>query len=318
MYSPTTRLLTVLELLQSKAGVSGPELAEKLEVDVRSVRRYITMLRDMGIPVDSEPGRYGTYYLRPGFRLPPLMFTGGEILAIILGLMAVRHLGLSGALSVESAAAKIERVLPEGLRERARAVQGVLTLNLPVSQSSTEDMIARFSLAAYQHNQVWIEYQGHRADKTERVVDVYGLVFHTVYWYAIGYCHLREDLRIFRLDRVQQIKLLDTTFQPPPDFDALGYLLTNIASMPGAWTVEVLLKTSLEDAKMRVSRDTGLLEEVEGGVLLRMWAEGLDWAARFLVRLGCPLSVIGPPELRDELRRLAESILELAESPVEA
>src|SRR5690349_11690155 len=108
MYSPTTRLLTILEILQSRNEVSGPELAATLEVDVRSVRRYVTMLRDMGIPVESDPGRYGTYYLRPGFRLPPLMFNGGEILAIILGLMAVRHVGMSGGLAVESAIAKIE------------------------------------------------------------------------------------------------------------------------------------------------------------------------------------------------------------------
>jgi len=314
MYSPTTRLLTVLEVLQSKAGVSGPELAEKLEVDVRSVRRYITMLRDMGIPVESEPGRYGTYYLRPGFRLPPLMFNSGEILAIVLGLMAVRHLGLSGALGVESAAAKIERVLPDELRERARAVQGMLTLNLPVSRDASDEMIARFSLAAYQHSQVWIEYQGHRADKTERVVDVYGLVYHTTYWYAIGYCHLRRDLRIFRLDRVQQVRLLETTFEPPEDFNPLAYLLTKIATMPGTWTVEVLLKTSLEEAQRRVSQDTGILEAVEGGVLLRLWAEGLDWAARYLVRLECPLTVIGPPELREELRRLSRSVQEMAEA----
>jgi predicted DNA-binding transcriptional regulator YafY len=317
MYSPTTRLLTVLEILQSQGGISGPELAKRLEVDVRSVRRYVTMMRDMGIPVDSEPGRYGTYYLRPGFRLPPLMFTGAEIIAIILGLVAVRHLGLSRALAVDSATAKIERVLPDELREQARALQEVLTLNLPTSHSSSEEMIAKVSLAAYQHNQAWIEYQGGDTGKTERVIDVYGLIYHSSFWYAVGYCHLRADIRIFRLDRVRQIRLLETEFEPPQEFDALNYLLTKIATVPYMWLVEVLLKTSLSDAKNRVSRATGILEEVEGGVLLRLGAEDLKWAARFLVGLNCPLVVLHPPELRDELRQLAHSILEMSENLIE-
>ncbi len=314
MYSPTTRLLTVLELLQSKARVSGPELAARLEVEVRSVRRYITMLRDMGIPVESEPGRYGTYYLRPGFRLPPLMFNNSEIMAIILGLMAVRRMGM--AMDIESASAKIERVLPEELRERVRAVQTVLTLDMPTTpfQRASEQVIAQFSHAAYQRNALWIEYQGHGADKTERVIDVYGLVFHTGNWYAVAYCHLRQGLRCFRLDRVQQLVALDSTFEAPPDFDSLTYLLNSIASFPGTWQVEVLLKTTMEDAQKRVPPATALIEEVEGGVLLRSWADGLEWFAHFLVSLRCPLVVHHPPELRDELRRVGERIVALADA----
>jgi predicted DNA-binding transcriptional regulator YafY len=318
MYSPTTRLLTILEILQSRNEVSGPELAATLEVDVRSVRRYVTMLRDMGIPVESDPGRYGTYYLRPGFRLPPLMFTGGEILAIILGLMAVRHVGLSGALAVESAIAKIERVLPDMLRERARAVQDVLTFNMPAAPPPSEEMLAGVSLAAHQCSALWMAYHGEGGDKTERVVDVYGLVYHSGFWYAVGYCHLRTDLRIFRLDRIRQIRLLDTTFEPPADFDALAYLLDKIASLPGTWMMEVLLKTTLEEAQTLVPRYMALLEAIEGGVLLRTRAEDLDWAARFLVGLGFPITVIRPPELRDALRHLAQSILDMADSTIEA
>jgi predicted DNA-binding transcriptional regulator YafY len=315
MYSPTTRLLTVLEILQSQGGISGPELAKRLEVDVRSVRRYVTMMRDMGIPVESDAGRYGTYYLRPGFRLPPLMFTGAEIIAIILGLVAVRHLGLSRALAVDSAAAKIQRVLPDELREQARALQEVLTLNIPTSHTSSEDLIAKVSLAAYQHNQAWIEYHGGENSRTARIIDVYGLVYHGLFWYAVGYCHLREDIRIFRLDRVQQIKLLDIEFEPPQDFDALGYLLTKIANMPMMWLVEVVLKTTLKNAQSRVSRAMGVLEEVEDGVLLRLGADNLEWAAHFLVGLHCPMVILHPPELRDELRKVAQSILEIADSP---
>src|SRR5260370_35830202 len=93
-YSPVTRLLTTLEFLQSRPGVTAAELAERLEVETRSIRRYITMLQDMGTPVEVERGRYGGYRLRAGFKLPPLMWTEEEALAITLGLQAVQHLGI--------------------------------------------------------------------------------------------------------------------------------------------------------------------------------------------------------------------------------
>src|SRR5204863_4074973 len=97
VYHPTTRVLAVLELLQSRQRVRGAELAERLEVDGRTVRRYVTMLQDLGIPVEAERGRYGAYRLRPGFKLPPLMFSDEEALAVVLGLLAARQLGLAVA-----------------------------------------------------------------------------------------------------------------------------------------------------------------------------------------------------------------------------
>jgi predicted DNA-binding transcriptional regulator YafY len=316
MYSPTTRLLTVLELLQAKASVSGPELAQTLEVDVRSVRRYITMLRDMGIPVESETGRFGSYSLRPGFRLPPLMFTNSEILAVMLGLAAVRHLGLARALAVESAAAKIYRVLPDIVREQAQALQEVLTLNLPASLDTSDEIIALVSLATYQRQQVWLAYQGQTGEQSERVFDSYGIVYQNGCWYCAGYCHLRHDIRIFRLDRVRQVRLLESRFTSPQAFDTLDYLLTQIATLPEGWQVEVLLGISLERAQALVLRVIGQLEAVEGGVLLRMRAVSLAWAARYLISLDCPLTVLHPPELREELRQVAKAILAIADEHV--
>jgi len=318
MYSPTTRLLTVLELLQSHASISGIELAETLEVDVRSVRRYVTMLRDMGIPVESEKGRYGSYSLRPGFRLPPLMFTDSEILAVILGLMAVRRLGMATAGGSESASAKVERVLPDELRERVRAFQGVLTLDMPASQAVSDEVLARFSIGAYSRSRLWIQYLGgERAKPTERAIDVYGLVYHTGFWYAVAYCHLRTDLRIFRLDRVKRTRVIDETFTIPPDFDALDYLIRSIATIPGVFEVEVLFKATLEQAQFRVPRDVGILEAADGGILLRCYADGLEWMAHFLINTRLHFTVIRPPELRAKLREVARRITRMAKEPLE-
>jgi predicted DNA-binding transcriptional regulator YafY len=309
MYSPTTRLLTLLELLQSRAEISGSDLAKTLEVDVRSVRRYVTMLRDMGIPVESEKGRYGAYSLRPGFRMPPLMFNDSEVLAVILGLMAVRSLGMATSGGSESAAAKIERVLPDELAERVRAFQGVLTLDMPNRQAVREDVLARFSIGAYARSRLWIEYLGGgRGSATERAIDVYGLVYHTGFWYAVAHCHLRGDLRVFRLDRVRQIRVMDETFAVPRNFNALDYLLDSFGSIPGVWDVVVKFRATLEQAQSRVSRQVGTLEAVEDGVILRCYADGLEWMARFLIGTSLKFTVIQPKELRVKLREIARSI----------
>ncbi|MBI1257642.1 MAG: WYL domain-containing protein [Chloroflexi bacterium] len=313
MYSPTTRLLTVLELLQSRTNVSGVELAETLEVEVRSVRRYITMLRDMGIPVESEKGRYGSYRLRPGYRLPPLMFNESEILAVILGLMAVKRLGMATGGGSESASTKVLRVLPDDLRERVRAFQGVLTLDMPAYQAVSEEILAQFSLGAYQRLRLWIQYLGgSRGSATERAIDVYGLVYRTGFWYAVAYCHLRQDLRVFRLDRVRRIRVLEESFTPPLDLDALEYLNESFRTIPGYWDVEVLFKAKLEQVEHHVSPSVGTLEVVPGGVLLNCYADGLEWMARFLIRTGMKFTVNRPPELREKLREIARSLLHMA------
>src|SRR5438067_4847092 len=155
MYFPTTRVLTVLELLQSHQRLSGPDIAERLEVNPRTVRRYITMLQDLGIPVEAERGRYGAYRLRPGFKLPPLMFSDDEALSVVLGLLPAQRLGLATAApAAEGALAKIERVLPPQLRTQVQAVEGALTLDLPPSRPTpVGGTVLELSAAAQQRRQ---------------------------------------------------------------------------------------------------------------------------------------------------------------------
>src|SRR6266508_249144 len=130
MYHPTTRVLAVLALLQAHGRLSGPELAGRLEVNIRTLRRYIIMLQDLGIPIEAERGRNGAYILSPGFKLPPMMFTNEEALALTVGLISARRLNLADAdRAVESALAKLERVLPLELKGRVRALNETITLD---------------------------------------------------------------------------------------------------------------------------------------------------------------------------------------------
>ena len=316
MYQPTTRVLTVLELLQTHGRLQRSDLAARLEVGERSVRRYITMLQDLGVPVTSERGRHGGYRLRPGFKLPPLMFTDDEALALTLGLLAARQLGLAAAApAVEGALAKIERVLPATLRARVQAVGDTIVFDLPPSDAPPwGEALAGLSAAVSERRRVRLRYQSPAAEtETEREVDPYGLVYRTGRWYMVGHCHLRRDLRVFRLDRVRTIARCDETFSRPADFDPLAHVLHAIATVPRPWTVVVLLETTLAEARRWMSPAVATLEEVPGGILLRSRTEDLDSFARHLVRIPCPLIVREPPELRAALRRLAGEIAALAE-----
>lgn len=315
MYFPTTRVLTVLELLQSHQQLSGPELAARLEVNPRTVRRYITMLQDLGIPVEAEHGRHGSYRLRPGFKLPPLMLTDNEAFAITIGLIAARKMGLAvAAPAVEGALAKIERVLPVGIQEHVRAVQGTLVFNYVTPKMVPESQVViTLCIAVFQQRRMIVRYQTWDGVETEREIDPYGIVCRSGFWYTAGYCHLRSGLRVFRLDRILHAEMRDETFACPPDFDCLEYVIRSLATMPTSWLVEVLLEMTLERALECIAPEIGTLEQVPNGILLRSYVEHLDWIAYKLVGLGCPLTIYQPPELCDTLRQLAQRIAMLAE-----
>jgi predicted DNA-binding transcriptional regulator YafY len=310
MYHPTTRVLTVLELLQTRRQVSGPELADRLEVDVRTVRRYVTMLQELGIPVEATPGRGGGYRLRPGYKLPPLMFTDDEALALTLGLQVTRRLGLaSAAPAVEGALAKLERVLPEQLRGRVSAVQRTLAIAIPPSDvTANPALVTAISAAAEERRRVTLRYRSGKREETERVIDPYGLVYLGRRWYVAGYCHLRQDLRVFRLDRISACEPASGSFERPAAFDGVAFVERALATVPDIWSIEVLLYTTIEEAQSIVPATHATLEPCPEGVILRCSRNDLDATASFLVGLGIPFRVHRPDDLRAALLRLAARI----------
>jgi predicted DNA-binding transcriptional regulator YafY len=310
VYHPTTRVLTVLELLQTRAQLSGTELAERLEVDPRTVRRYVQTLQELGVPVESETGRYGGYRLRPGYKLPPMMFTEEEALALILGLLLSRRVGVfSSPQAIEGALAKLDRVLPDHLRGRVQAVQGALAFTMlrAIQQVSNPGMLLTFTSAAQDSRPVWLRYRS-GDEQTERVVDPYGVVHHRGRWYVVGWCHLRNDVRMFRLDRVQGLEPRQGEFMKPLDFDCASFVLESLATITWGWPIEVLLELPLAEAQRRIAPDFGTLEVAPSGVLLRTQADALDYIARFLVQLDCPFRVLHPPELRQAVAQLGRQI----------
>lgn len=315
MYHPTSRVLAILELLQARAYMSGPELATRLEVDVRTIRRYIIMLQEVGIPIEAVIGRYGGYRLRPGFKLPPLMFSNDETLAITLGVLVVQKLGINAMTpAAEGVIAKIMRVLPVDLRARVEAIQAALVVGIAAPDVLVERIVVEtVSLAARQGRQVWLRYRTGANEETERVLDPYGVVCHNGRWYTVGYCHLREQTRVFRLDRVQQVELRAEIFSQPANFPILEHIIQSFAAIPDTWNVEVLLLTSLEVAQRKVPAGLATLTEQMQGIILSASINDLTWMARFLISLGDPFIIQQPAELRTALQELAHDMLQIAQ-----
>ncbi len=311
MAHPATRVLAVLELLQTHGRMSGAELARRLEVDGRTLRRYISVLEDLGIPITSERGRHGAYMLVAGFKLPPMMFNDDEALALSVGLLAARSLGLAdGGPAVTSAQAKLERVMPVNLKSRVRAVDETVALDLTHPAPARDNRaLAVLSAAAQAQRRVHMSYISSKGEDSERDFDPYGLLYRQGKWYVGGHCHLRQGLRSFRLDRVRDVRQLETPFTRPRDFDAGAHLDFSIATLPRSIPVEVLLKTDISTAMLELGENIGLYEACDGGVLFKTRTDSITWFARHLSQVSFEFEIRSPKELTEALRSHAQWIL---------
>ena len=316
MPSPASRLLEILELLQSRPVVSGREIADHLTVDGRTVRRYIDNLQELGIPVEGQRGVGGGYRLRPGYRLPPLMLSDDEVVMVVLGLAAARRLGLdAGGDHPESALEKIHRILPTTLRRRVEALEAAVaftssdTAGVPVDA----EVLLLVSDAIRRRHRLRTAYTSFSGDRSARELSPYGLVVHSGRWYLAAHDHGREALRTFRLDRMTTVSMTTSQAAPAPDgFDAVAHVAHSLASVPWRWEVEVVLELPLAVTAARIPPTLAELADEDGGVgtrtVLRMRVESLDWAASVLAGLDCDFTVVQPPELRRSIGALADRL----------
>lgn len=314
MYHPATRLLTILELLQTYPLLSGAELARRLEVEPRSIRRYILMLQDMGIPIEASRGPGGGYQLRPGFKLPPLMFTDEEATAIMLGLLGSSWLEIGqSAVAVEGALAKVARVLPTAVRERLHAMSSHLILS-PHDQEARPHaaLLMDLSEAIHQCRQIDLSYRSHGNTMTRRTVEPYGLAGWWGRWYLVGYCCLRRDYRLFRLDRIEQMESLAETFVRADDFDYQAYVVEQLVQTSAGWHIEVEFQAPLEAVQQKIPPFYGSFTSTEGSVLFQFQHGNLNSTARYLLGLNLPFVVHQPVELRQAMLALADEIIKSA------
>lgn len=304
-------MLALLEILQTGGWFTVGTLAGRLGVDERTVRRYATHLADLGIPVRARRGRYGGYHLSPGFKLPPLMFTDDEAVAVVLGLVAGQRMGLGGPVHAGSALAKVRRVLPDAVSGRIESLLATADFTaLPrTAVPPGAEVLLTLAAAARDRHPVRIAYTAWAGHAGPRVVEPYGLVFHSGRWYVTGHDSASGEVRTFRLDRITVAESIEGSFEVPEGFDPTGHVLAGLASVPYAHEVVVLLAAPLAEARRRLPRVVGELAEADGGVRLTMRAERLDGAARMLAGLPWRFTVERPADLRHELRVLAAQLV---------
>ena len=312
MPAPTSRLLAFLELLQSRPLVTGREAADRLGVDRRTVRRYVTALQELGLPVEGEPGVGGGYRLRPGFRLPPLMLDDDEAAVVVLGLVAARRLGLEGeGAAVDGALAKIHRVLPDQLRRRVEALESTLGFTSPATTGApvSGESLLLVAEAIGRRRRLRARYRSFEGERSQRELSPLGLVVHCGRWYLAAHDHGRADLRTFRVDRMTRLTLAETAAVEPPDgFDAVAHVSRSLASVPWPGQGAVLLELPVEEAARRLPPTLAEVDAAGDGTLLRLRVNSLDWTAAMLAGLGCGFTIRRPDELRDRVRALAERL----------
>lgn len=310
MNHPAGRVLTLLELLQSGGVRTAAELAERLGVDERTIRRYVEHLLDLEIPVESVRGRYGGYRLARGFRLPPLMLGDDEALAVLLGLLEGRRSGLTAAFgpASETAAAKIRRVLPTRLGERLQAVLDSVVFTGEPREDSTLDatVLLTISGAVADCRPITIAYGG----RTDRTVHPYAIVSHGDRWYLRALDPAIGEVRTFRLDRIGGARTLPGSFEPP-DEDPAQSLLTGFATADYRYEVAIRVQGTVEQIRTRFPASVAVIEGAEdqpGWNRLAIRAERLDWIPPTLAALDLPFEIEHPAELRDLVRAFAERL----------
>ena len=300
------RVLALLEALQDQPSVTGPELATRLGVDVRTVRRDVVSLQDLGIPVEAERGPAGGYRLRPGYRMPPLMLTATEATAVALGLLAARRDGLDA----DGALAKIRRVLPDQVRLRVEALEQTLSSTGTGHEAMPPkgENLLLLADAALRGRRVHAVYVASDGARSERELSPYGVVSHRGRWYVPAHDHGRDEPRALRADRFRTVALRGAGRPPPRDFDAVAFVSRTLARVPWTHEVEVLLHTPLAIAAERFPATLAELEPSGEDTLLRMRAESLDWVAGLLAGAGCAFTIRRPDDLRGSMRALADRL----------
>jgi predicted DNA-binding transcriptional regulator YafY len=310
--TPTARLLELLELLQTQTSTTGREIASRLGIDARTVRRYIAALQSLGIPVEGQRGVGGGYRIRPGYRLPPLMLSDDEAVVVALGVLAAGRLGLTASTeTVDGAQAKIHRVLPDALRRRVEALEATLdfTTAAPAGAPVAGEIVLLLADAIRRRKRLRIAYRSFAGEATRRELSPHGLVVHSGRWYLAAFDHTRDAMRTFRVDRMRRTTVTAAAAVAPPDgFDAVAYVSQSLARAPWPYRVEVLLALPLEDATRRLPATLAELTEADGGTLLRMGVGSLDWTARLLAGLACDFTVLEPDELRGSVLELGDRL----------
>jgi predicted DNA-binding transcriptional regulator YafY len=315
MTGPASRLITLIMLLQRQPNQKAGDLAEKLGVSVRTLHRYFAALDEMGIPVYTERGPHGGFSLVRGYKMPPLVFTPQEATTVHLGASLVDEIwGGVYHEAAQGALAKLDNVLPDEQRQEvAWARRALVATGLHRSDlhelGKTLEILRK---AARDLRIVNILYRGgSQVEAQWRELDPYALVHRWGWWYVVGYCHLRQALRSFRVDRIVELAATDLVFEIPAAFDVHAFLEAQFQENP---LLQVRMRFAPQGAGVVLDNRAfwdSMEPQPDGGVVVTFSSPDLDWAASTALAYGPLVSVLEPGELRTRMAEWARAILEL-------
>ncbi|MFF1649209.1 helix-turn-helix transcriptional regulator [Streptomyces sp. NPDC058240] len=317
--SPTARALLALELIQDGPGITADRLADRLGVSARAARRYVGILREAGVPVESVRGPYGGYRVGRGLRVPPLMFTTPEALGLVMAVLE-RHRDAAGTAEnpVESALGKIIRVLPEPVAEPAQAVRRV---SAPVPDSGatspSPETTALLVQSCAAGRRLRLGYRSGPGAERTMEVDPWAVVVRRSRWYLLCWSHPKNARRVLRVDRVATVDVLGETCAPPAGLDPVRTLEEHL-SEGWKYEVEVVIDAPVAEVAQWLPRSLGRLEEADPDrTRLVATTDEPDWYAEQLMAVRAAFRIVGPPELREAARVLGERFLRAGTLPPE-
>ncbi|QNN52038.1 helix-turn-helix transcriptional regulator [Nocardioides mesophilus] len=310
----TGRVLQLLGLLQSRPVWTGPELAEHLGVTVRSVRRDVDRLRDLGYPVQASKGVGGGYRLGAGRALPPLLLDAEEAVAVAVCL----RLAAGGTVAGVGEAAlrtmtKLDQVLPGRLRAQVAALQEA-TVTLESSTTAVDpEVLLTLARASRDHRRVELTYLAHGGEESQRRLEPYQMVATGRRWYLLAWDLDREDWRSFRLDRMSAVRATTWGFRPREAPDARAYVAHSITRSPYRHVARVRFEAPAAVVSDRVPATAGTVEpDGADACVLTTGADHLEHLCVYLAQVGAPFTVLDPPELQEVVRRLADTLTRAA------
>ncbi len=308
--SPTARALLALELIQGSPGITADRLADKLGVTERAARRYVGILREAEIPIESTRGPYGGYRVGRGLRLPPLVFSATEALGLVMAVLDGHHPAGDPTDPVGSALGKIIRALPEPVAAQAEAVRRT-TAPAPDRAAVRPDASTTSVLveACSQRRRVRVDYRSESGSEWTVEVEPWAVVVRHGRWYLVCRVPAKEAVRAYRVDRVRQVETLDGTFTPPADLDPVAVLEDHLA-VGWEYTADVIVAAPLDKVARCVPRSLGRLERIDDQTTRLTGSTGNPyWYAEQLAALPAPFRVEGGVELQHTTRWLGERLL---------
>ncbi len=320
MAATSVRMLRLLSLLQTHRYWPGAELAARLEVSVRTLRRDVDRLRELGYPVEAQRGVDGGYQLAAGAALPPLVLDDDEAVALALGLQAAAQAGVAGvAESSVSALTKVVQVMPPRLRRRVEALRAMTVAggwgagwNGGWSGPSVDSgVLTTVAQACRDAVRLRFAYGAADGTRSQREVEPARLALLGRRWYLVAYDLGRQDWRSFRLDRLQEPQSTAVRFRPRelPAEDAAAFVRRGLEQLPATREIEVVVQAPAAVVERRLGAWSRVEAIDDRSCRMTMHADQFEWPALGLARLDADFVVVRPPEFAEYLAKVAETFL---------